>query len=61
MTFMKIKNGLPCQKSFKNPENFCKLRKIFCHVTLVPVVSTLSKYSTEKKISPCYYLREYFY
>ena len=34
------------QESFQNPENFRKSRKTFCHVTLAPVVGTLSRYST---------------
>ena len=43
---MKIKNSLRSRNLSKIPENFRKSRKILCHVTLVPVVSTSSRYST---------------
>ena len=38
------------QESFQNPENPSKSRKIFCHVILALVVSTLSQYSTSCRI-----------
>ena len=43
---MKIKNSFTIQESFQNSRKFTQIEKKLCHVTLVPVVSTSSRYST---------------
>ena len=43
--FFENRKQFTIQESFQNPEHFRKSRKILCHLTLAPVVSTLSRYT----------------
>ena len=44
--FCENRKKFTIQESFQDPGNLRKSRKIFCHVTLAPVVGTLLRYST---------------